>query len=141
MRTFNRIVITAVVLLALALGGCQEKGVAPLAYGTTNLDVLDGQFVSLNEAAGGTVGGSGQSYLLLKVRLTNKFSDQLFPTVNHFILTAVDGTRFYAVDSGSSAFIRVSNNWGPMKRDEVRDFTVGFRVPSPIPGGSVAYEP
>ncbi|MBV8222654.1 MAG: hypothetical protein JO293_04790 [Candidatus Eremiobacteraeota bacterium] len=131
------------VFLAAVFAGCQEKqpGVNQYVLGTPDLKVVDSRFVSFPEAAGSTVGGSQQGYALVKVSFTNHITDQLFPQVNHFVLTFIDGSRFTAVDSGSSAFVGVSNDWSAMKRDETRDFTIGFRISALAYGGQVAYEP
>lgn len=126
--------------LALLATGCQEKP-APLNLfaGSTDVKVLDARFVGSTDAAAGGIGGTAQSYLILKVHLINDISSQLFPVASHFIFTTQDGNRYAGIDSGSSALVRISNDYSPMKREDERDFVVGFRMPVEQ-AGQVSYE-
>lgn len=130
----------ALVLVGLLAAGCQEKP-APvnLFTGTSDVRVLDARFVSSNDAAAGTLGGTERSYLIMKVHLSNDISEQLFVTPSHFVFTTQDGNRYLGIDSGSSALIGISNNYGAMKRGDERDYVVAFRIPNEQ-AGTISYE-
>ena len=91
----------ALFALGLLTLGCQEKPTPASLYSSaTDIKILDNRFVSSNDAAVGTVGGASQSYLIIKLELTNDISSQLFPVATHFIFTASDGSRYAGIDSG-----------------------------------------
>ena len=137
---WKRLSIT-LIALAVLTAGCQEKPATPGSFiqGSDNIKILDSRVISLGEAAGGQFGGSGTSYAVIKMLLTNGFTDQLNPRAAGFVLTTSDGFRYQGVDSGSAALIGISNNYSPMKRDEAREFTIGFRVPV-TSTGTLGYE-
>jgi hypothetical protein len=126
--------------LALLATGCQEKP-APinLFSSSGDVEVLGARFVGSTDAAAGTIGGTAQSYLILKVHLINDISSQLFPVASHFIFTAQDGNRYAGIDSGSGALVGISNDYGPMKREDARDFVIAFRMPIEQ-AGQITYE-
>ena len=127
----------AAVLLA---AGCQEKpSPASLYQGSKDVSILDNRFINSNDSGSGMLGGGSQAYLVFKLHFVNDLSSQLFPVVSHFVFTVGDGSRYSGVDSGSTALIGISNNYGPMKRGEERDFVVGFRLPYEQ-AGYVTYE-
>lgn len=130
------------VILALGLlaAGCQEKPApASLFAGSSDVKVLEARYVSSNDAAVGTVGGTAQSYLIFRVHLTNDISQQLFVIPSHFVFTTQDGNRYAGIDSGSSALIGISNDYSPMSRGQSRDFVIAFRT-SIEQAGTVSYE-
>lgn len=131
----------ALVTLAVLTAGCQEKPAAPGSFiqGSSYVKVLDARLISLGEASGGQFGGTGTSYAIVKMLLTNGFTDQLIPRAAGFILTTSDGYRYAGVDSGSAALIGISNDYSPLKRDDSREFTIGFRVPL-TSTGTLGYE-
>lgn len=120
--------------------GCQEKPTpASLYSGSSDIKILDNRFVSSNDAASGSIGGTSQAYLIFKLHFVNDLSSQLFPVISHFVFTAADGSRFAGIDSGSTALIGISNNYNPMKRGDERDFVVAFKMPFQQVG-TIAYE-
>ena len=124
----------------LLVTGCQEKPTpASLYQGSAEVKILDNRYVTSNDSAAGMLGGGSQSYLIFKIHFTNDLSSQLFPIVTHFVFTTADGNRYNGVDSGSSTLIGISNNYGPMKRGDERDFTIGFKVPVQQ-AGMITYE-
>ena len=130
----------ALLLVGLLAAGCQEKP-APvnLFTGTSDVRVVDARFVTSNDAAAGTLGGMARSYLIMKVHLTNDISEQLYVTPSHFVFTTQDGNRYMGIDSGSSALIGISNDYGALKRGDERDFVVAFRLPIEQ-AGTISYE-
>jgi len=130
----------ALFALGLLTVGCQEKPTPASLYSSaSDIAILDNRFVTSNDVSVGSVGGTPQSYLIVKVQLTNDISSQLFPVVTHFVFTASDGSRYAGIDSGSSALIGISNDYSPMKRGDVRAFGVGFKMPFEQ-AGTISYE-
>lgn len=131
----------SLIALAVLTAGCQEKPAAPgsFAQGSVYIKVLDAHFISMGDAAGGQIGGAGTSYAVIKMLLTNGFSDLLTPSAKSFVLTTSDGSRYFGVDSGSASLVGISNNYSPMKRDDSREFTIGFRIPV-TSTGTLGYE-
>lgn len=126
--------------LGLVVSGCQEKPApASLFGGSSDIKVLEARYVSSNDAAVGSVGGTAQSYLIFRVHLTNDISQQLFVVPSHFVFTAQDGNRYAGIDSGSSALVGISNDYSPLTKGQGRDFIVAFRTPIEQ-AGTVSYE-
>jgi|HubBroStandDraft_1064217.scaffolds.fasta_scaffold79790_2 hypothetical protein len=135
-----RRISAALFALGLLTVGCQEKPTPASLYSSaTDIKILDNRFVSSNDAAVGTVGGASQSYLIFKLEMTNDISSQLFPVATHFIFTGSDGSRYAGIDSGSSALIGISNDYSPMKRGDVRNFGVAFKMAFEQ-AGTISYE-
>jgi hypothetical protein len=126
--------------LGLLAAGCQEKPAPTSLFGSaSDVKILSARYVSTTDSAAGTIGGTAQSYLIFRVHLTNDISEQLFVVPSHFVFTTQDGTRYAGIDSGSSALIGISNNYGPMRRGDERDFAVAFRMPIEQ-AGTISYE-
>ena len=51
-----------------------------------------------------------------------------------------NNNRYQAKDSGSSVFTGVSNSTQPLKKDEKREYTIGFRASDPNIAGTIFYE-
>jgi len=130
----------AAVLVAATLCACQENKPSETAMvvGGGNVKVLQTRFVSTNEASIGLSGGS-ITYILTRVELTNDTNQPLYPAVTKFYLLDAQARKITGVDSGSSAFIGVSNNLNVIAVGEKREFTVGFRA-DPTVTGTVLYD-
>jgi hypothetical protein len=133
--------VFAAFLLVATLCACQENkpNETALISGGGNVKVLQIRFVSTNEAAIGLSGGS-ITYVMARVELTNDTNQVLYPTINRlYLLDSSTGSHITGNDSGSSAFIGISNNLNGMKPGEKREFTVGFRA-DPNTTGTVLYD-
>jgi hypothetical protein len=135
--------LAAGLLLTLALVACKENGGTPvgaqLFQGVGDVKVLNAQVVSSGDASAQTSGGT-LSYVIAKVEFTNDLGTDTVPQIDHFYLIDQNGTRFQAKDSGSSVFTGVSNSQTVLKKDEKREYTIGFRTTSANSSGTIFYE-
>jgi len=135
--------LVALFALGLLGSGCDDKGqglkASDFVLGSDSVQILDARMVLTTDSGANTVGGMGLNYAVVRVHFTNNLSDQLFPVVSHFVFTSVQGGRYNGVDSGSTALIGISNDYGPMKKGDSRDLTIGFRVGMPQ-NGQITYE-
>jgi hypothetical protein len=134
--------LAAVLLLTLTLVACKENGTpvgAQLFQGVGDVKVLNAQVVSSGDASAQTSGGT-LSYVIAKIEFTNDLGADTVPQIDHFFLIDQNGTRFQAKDSGSSVFTGVSNSQAVLKKDEKREYTVGFRTTTANSSGTIFYE-
>ena len=135
--------LAAGLLLAVALVACKENGGTPvgaqLFQGVGDVKVVDAQVVSSTDASAQTSGGT-LSYVIAKVEFTNDLGIDTVPQIDHFYLIDQNGTRFQAKDSGASVFTGVSNSQTILKKDEKREYTIGFRTTSANSSGTIFYE-
>ena len=136
---FNR--VFGALALALALGACKETAVAaqPIS-GTGDVQVRDVRFIPATESGPGLAAGT-VTYVLATVALTNDTAHDFAPAMERFILTAARNVRYAGADSGSSAFVGVSNPHTMLKHGDTRTYTVGFRTTDPVVAGTISYEP
>jgi hypothetical protein len=134
-RTFLTLV------LALAVGACRASALgAPPIAGIGDVRVVTIRFIPNNDAGPGLAAG-GSTYVLAKVELTNDTPRDYTPDVRRFFLTGAQSRRYQGIDSGSSAFVGVSNSHRMLKQGDARDYTVGFRTADPVITGTISYEP
>jgi hypothetical protein len=127
--------------LALAVGACEAPALAaPSIAGVGDVRVVTIRFIPSTDAGPGLAAG-GLTYVLAKVELTNELPRDFTPDVSRFFLTGAQSRRYQGIDSGSSAFVGVSNSHRALKQGEMRIYTVGFRTTDPLITGTISYEP
>jgi hypothetical protein len=133
----------AALVLALSLVACKENDNRPLGQqvvrGVGNVKVLDAHVVLTGDSSAQTGGGTLR-YLVARVELTNDMGFELTPDISHFYLIDDNNNRYQGKDSGSSVFTGISNSTMPLKKDEKREYTLGFRTTDPNPTGQILYE-
>ena len=133
--------IAAALLLCVGLAACKEDTPVgqQLFVGQGDVKVLDAHVVPTGESSAQTSGGT-LSYVIARVELTNDFGTDLTPRIESFYLIDRSNTRYQGKDSGSSVFTGVSNSQQPLKKDEKREYIVGFRVNNSSISGTIFYE-
>jgi hypothetical protein len=135
--------LAVVLVLALGLAACKENDKAPLGQqffqGQGGVRVIDAQIVPTGDASAQTGGGTLR-YVIARIEFTNDLGYELTPDVTHFYLIDRNNVRYQGKDSGSSVFTGVSNSVQPLKVNEKREYTVGFRTTDPNVSGTIYYE-
>ena len=138
---FPRFVAAALVCLALV--ACKETDGTPVGAqfvrGAGNVRVINAQLVPTGDASAATSGGT-ITYVVARIEFTNDTGLDVVPTVDHFYLLDQNNNRYQGKDSGSSVFTGVSNSVAVLKKDEKREYTVGFRTPNANTTGTISYE-
>lgn len=131
----------AALLLCVSLAACKENdNPGPqLFHGSGDVKVLEAHIVPTGEASATTSGGT-LGYVVARVELTNDFGVDATPQISNFYLIDLKNNRYQAKDSGSSVFMGVSNSTAPLKKDEKREYTIGFRTSDPNVSGTILYE-
>jgi hypothetical protein len=133
----------AALVLALSLAACKENDSPPLGQlfvrGVGDVKVIEAHIVPTGDSSAQTGGGTLR-YLIARVELTNDMGVDLTPDISHFYLLDAASNRYQGKDSGSSVFTGVSNSTMPLKKDEKREYTVGFRTTDPNVTGTILYE-
>jgi hypothetical protein len=133
----------AALLLCVSLAACKENDTAPIGQqlfkGAGDVRVLEAHIVPSGDASAQTSGGT-ISYVIMRVELTNDFGYDVTPQIENFYLIDAKNNRYQAKDSGSSVFTGVSNSTLPLKKDEKREYTIGFRTTDPNVTGTIFYE-
>lgn len=127
--------------LVLAVAACTLPAfAAPSIGGAGEVGVRSVRFVP---GAGGGPGmaPAGGTIVLATVELTNGSERDFTPDVSRFFLTSGNGERYQATDSGSSAFVGVSNSHRVLKAGDKRTYVVGFRSGDAVITGTIGYEP
>jgi hypothetical protein len=129
------------IVLALAAGAFGSPATAtPSIAGAGDVRVIVVRFIPGSDTGPGLAAGS-VTYVLAHVELTNDTTRDFTPDVSRFFLTAAQNQRYQGTDSGSSAFVGVSNSHRILKQGEGRRYTVGFRSTDPVTAGTISYEP
>lgn len=132
----------AALLLCMSLAACKENDNNPgklLFVGAGDVKVLEAHIVPTGEASATTSGGT-LGYVVARVELTNDFGVDATPQISNFYLIDAKNNRYQAKDSGSTVFMGVSNSTMPLKKDEKREYTIGFRTTDPNVAGTILYE-
>ena len=132
----------AALLLIAGLAACKENDTPigqQLFRGVGNVRVLEAHIVPTGDSSAQTGGGT-LGYVVARVEFTNNLGYDLTPSVSNFYLIDRNNNRFQAKDSGSSVFTGVSNSTQPLKKDEKREYTIGFRTTDPSVSGTIFYE-
>jgi len=131
----------AALLLCMSLVACKENDNPgqQLFVGTGDVKVLEAHIVPTGEASAVTSGGT-LGYVIARVQLTNDFGVDATPQIANFYLIDQKNNRYQAKDSGSSVFMGISNSTLPLKKDEKREYTIGFRTADPNIAGTILYE-
>jgi hypothetical protein len=131
----------AALLLCVGLVACKENDnpSQQLFVGAGDVKVLEAHIVPTGEASATTSGGT-LGYVVARVELTNDFGIDATPQIANFYLIDRKNNRYQAKDSGSSVFMGVSNSTMPLKKDEKREYTIGFRTSDPNVAGTIFYE-
>ena len=135
--------VAAALVLALSLVACKENdSPSPgqqFVHGVGNVKVIDAHIVLTGDSSAQTGGGTLR-YLVARVELTNDMGLDLTPDISHFYLIDSSNNRYQGKDSGSSVFTGVSNSTMLLKKDEKREYTVGFRTTDANVAGQILYE-
>jgi hypothetical protein len=131
----------AALLLCVSLAACKENDNpgATLFVGSGDVKVLEAHIVPTGEASATTSGGT-LGYVIARVELTNDFGVDATPQIANFYLIDRKNNRYQAKDSGSSVFTGISNSTAVLKKDEKREYTIGFRTTDPNVAGTIFYE-
>jgi hypothetical protein len=135
--------LAAAAVLCAGLASCkQDDGpIAGTLYtGIGPVTVDEAHIVPTGDSSANTSGGT-LNYLLVRVTLLNITRADFVPQIDHFSYTDSAGNRFAGQDSGSSVFTGVSNSQQPLKINEKRDYTIGFRTTDPNTTGTISYDP
>ncbi len=135
--------LAALLILAFGLAACKENDKTPLAQqffqGQGDVRVIDAQIVPTGDSSAQTSGGTLR-YVVARVEFTNDLGYELTPDITHFYLIDRSNIRYQGKDSGSSVFTGVSNSIQPLKENEKREYTIGFRTNDPNISGTIFYE-
>lgn len=132
----------AALFLCCWLAACNQNDVpaAPQLFtGRGDVNVLDAHIVPTGDGSAATSGGT-LGYVIARVEFTNDLGVDATPQIDHFYLIDRNGNRYQGKDSGSSAFTGISNSQEPLKKDEKRTYTLGFRTSDPNVSGTIIYE-
>jgi hypothetical protein len=133
----------AALLLCVSLAACKENDTTPIGQqlfkGVGDVRVLDAHIVPSGDSSATTSGGT-LSWVVARVELTNDFGFDATPQISNFYLIDAKNSRYQAKDSGSSVFTGISNSTMPLKKDEKREYTIGFRTTDPNVTGTIFYE-
>lgn len=134
--------LAAALVLCAGLAACNQNDVpvaTTLFQGLGDVKVLDARLVPTGDNSAAT--GSGTlGYVIARLEFTNDLGVDTTPKVSNFVLEDRAGTRYQAHDSGSAVFTGISNSQQPLKKDEKRIYTVGFRASDPNISGSIYYD-
>ena len=116
-------------MLSLSLGACRQAKLddPTLIAGGGPVAVLESRYVSSGDSQA-ALGSGAVTYVISSVELTNDGTLPLFPVISHFFLTDRSGNRSYGIDTGSSAFAGISNDFAAIPPGTKRTFVVGFRA-------------
>jgi hypothetical protein len=135
--------IAAALVLVLSLAACKEPDSTPIGQqffqGVGNVKVMEAHVVPTGDSSAQTGGGTLR-YVIARIEFTNDLGYDLTPDITHFYLIDRSNNRYQAKDSGSSVFTGISNSTLPLKKDEKREYTVGFRTTDPNVTGTIFYE-
>jgi hypothetical protein len=135
--------VAAALLLVIGLAACKENDNTPVGQaffqGQGDVRVIEAHIVPTGDSSAQTGGGTLR-YVIARVELTNDLGFDLTPDITHFYLIDRSNNRYQAKDSGSSVFTGVSNSTLPLKKDEKREYTIGFRTTDPNVAGTIFYE-
>jgi hypothetical protein len=135
----------AALVLALSLAACKENdtgggGLGQQFFrGQGDVRVVEAHIVATGDSSAQTGGGTLR-YVIARIEFTNDLGYDLTPDVSHFYLLDQNNNRYQGKDSGSSVFTGVSNSTMPLKKDEKREYTVGFRTNDYNISGTIFYE-
>jgi hypothetical protein len=132
----------AALLLCVGLVACKENDTPigqQLFKGSGDVKVLEAHIVPSGDNSAQTSGGT-ISYVMARVELTNDFGFDATPSISNFYLIDSKNNRYQAKDSGSSVFTGLSNSTQPLKQNEKREYTIGFRTTDPNVTGTIFYE-
>jgi hypothetical protein len=132
----------AALLLVAGLAACKENDTPigqQLFHGQGNVRVIEAHVVPTGDSSAQTGAGTLE-YVVARVEFTNNLGYELTPSVDNFFLIDRNNNRYQAKDSGSSVFTGVSNSTQPLKKDEKREYTIGFRTTDPNVAGTIFYE-
>lgn len=133
----------AALVLVLSLAACKENDNGPVGQaffqGQGDVRVIEAHIIPTGDSSAQTGGGTLR-YVLARVEFTNDLGYDLTPDITHFYLIDRNNNRYQGKDSGSSVFTGVSNSTMPLKKDEKREYTVGFRTTDPAIAGTIFYE-
>ncbi|MEA2688647.1 MAG: hypothetical protein QOJ39_1228 [Candidatus Eremiobacteraeota bacterium] len=133
----------AALVLVLSLAACKENdpGQQGQAFfqGQGDVRVIEAHIIPTGDSSA-QMGGGTLRYVLARVEFTNDLGYDLTPDITHFYLVDRNNNRYQGKDSGSSVFTGVSNSTLPLKKDEKREYTVGFRTNDPNAAGTIFYE-
>jgi len=132
----------AALVLVLSLAACKENDAPPgqaFFQGQGDVKVLEAHVVPTGDSSA-QMGAGTLRYVIARIEFTNDLGYDLTPDVTHFYLLDRNNNRYQGKDSGSSVFTGVSNSTMPLKKDEKREYTVGFRTTDPNVAGTIFYE-
>ena len=132
----------AALVLVLSIAACKENDTPAgqlFFQGQGDVKVLEAHAVPTGDSSAQTGGGT-LTYVLARVELTNDFGYDFTPDVSHFYLIDRSNNRYQGKDSGSSVFTGVSNSTQPLKMNEKREYTIGFRTNAQNVAGTIFYE-
>lgn len=134
--------LAAVMLLCFGMAGCNQNDVpvaTQLFQGQGDVNVLDARVVPTGDSSAATSAGT-LGYVIARVEFTNDLGVETAPLIDHFYLIDRNGYRYQGKDGGSSVFTGISNSQEPLKKDEKRVYTIGFRTSDPNITGTIIYE-
>jgi hypothetical protein len=136
--------VAAALVLCLSLVACKEPEKTPVAQqffqGQGNVRVIDAQVVATGDSSAQTGGGTLR-YVIARVEFTNDLGVDMTPDITHFyLMDRTSNNKYQGKDSGSSVFTGVSNSTQPLKVNEKREYTVGFRTTDPGVSGTIYYD-
>jgi hypothetical protein len=133
----------AALVLVLSLAACKENDPAQQSQaffqGQGDVRVIEAHIIPTGDSSAQTGAGTLR-YVLARIEFTNDLGYDLTPDITHFYLIDRSNNRYQAKDSGSSVFTGVSNSTQPLKKDEKREYTIGFRTTDPNVSGTIFYE-
>jgi hypothetical protein len=133
--------VPALLAVALTVFACTTGALAdPAIAGVGDVRVLAVRLVPTGETGPG-LAGANATYVVATVALTNGSTHDMTPAIERFIYTSARNERYAGTDSGSAAFVGVSNSHQMLKHGEKRDYTVGFRTTDAVAAGTISYEP
>jgi len=128
------------VVSVVAFAGCKDPGPAngPANYVRSSDDIVV-KSVRIVGAPENSV--QGNTIYIVNFTWTNHQGIDLVPKIGHFVFEDQDKVRHGGIDSGSTALAGAfSNSVEVLKKNESRDYTVGFLVyPNAI--GLIFYDP
>jgi hypothetical protein len=116
-------------MLCLSLCACREAKIddQALISGGGPVAVLQSGYLSSGDSQA-ALGAGPLTYVVCSVELTNDRSAPLYPVISHFFLIDRSGSRYFGIDTGSSALTGISNDLAAIKPGEKRKLVVAFRA-------------
>jgi hypothetical protein len=136
---WNRALLAIVLALAAGAFGSPAQAASSVT-GIGDVRVITVRFIPSSEGGQGLAAGT-LTYVLANVELTNDTARDFTPEISRFFLTGPQNQRYQGTDSGSSAFVGVSNSHRLLKQGDTRRYVVGFRSTDPVIAGTISYEP